>query len=263
MYTILICDDNASSLEVLHLTIDKEPQFKVVAQAYDGKAAIALIEKCRPDIIILDIVMPEYDGVYIVDYVRKSMEGYSPIIYILSALGTDSIVRALNELGIDFYSMKPVSMSVIVRNLNALIKRHGETETNSAPAEDREKITETVNRELFEDTIKYILLHLGIMPHRISSKCVLDALMIYTRDPETNSLLTKVLYPQIAEKQGLNNSSVEKNIRDAISLIQRNKTDMYNDIFSYSTKGNITNGEFLSVMSDYVSKSVKSGINSA
>jgi two-component system response regulator DegU len=58
---MLLCDDNANSLDGLRLALFKEPQFHVVAQAYDGKTAISLIEQHHPDIIILDIVMPEYD----------------------------------------------------------------------------------------------------------------------------------------------------------------------------------------------------------
>jgi len=257
MYTILICDDNIYWLEVLSLAIDKDPKFKIAAQAYDGKITLDLIEKFRPDIIILDIVMPVYDGVYIVNHIRKNMKEYVPIIYILSALGTGSIVKTLNELDIDFYSMKPVSVNVIMCNLNTLIKQRGNAEIFSAV--DGESAKEAVRQELLEYTVKNVLLKLGAMPHRTSSKCVTDALVLYTHKPESFSTLTKALYPQIGSKYGLSNSSVEKNIRSAISQIQRNKTEMYSEIFSYSTKERITNGEFISVMSDYISKIVKNG----
>jgi len=181
------------------------------------------------------------------------MKDYEPIIYILSGLGTDPIIRALNELGIAFYSMKPVSMSVIIQNLKILINQQN---PHAFFIEDNRKNAGGIKQEILEDETKDILLQLGIMPHRISSKCVMDALVMYMCSSDPIPVLTKVLYPQIAEKYGINNSSVEKNIRDAISLIQRNKTDMYNAIFSYSTKENITNGEFLSVMSAYISKNV-------
>jgi two-component system response regulator (stage 0 sporulation protein A) len=253
MHTIIICDDNANSLEGLSLTIEKEPQFKIVAQAYDGKTAISLIERHRPDIIILDIVMPEYDGVYIVNYIRKSMKKYVPIIYILSGLGTDSIIRAFNELGVDFYSMKPVSMSVVVRNLDALVRQRENEEINTA----RVPVEDGMKDDFLEDAVKNTLLHLGIMPHRISSKCITDALLLYICNAGSNPMLTKDIYPEIAKKYGLSNSSVEKNIRDTIAQIQKKKTEMYSEIFFYSTNLHITNGEFLSVMSDYICKCLK------
>jgi len=257
MYTILLCDDNANSLEGLSLAIDKEPQLRVVAQAYDGRTAIFLIEQHRPDIIILDIVMPEYDGVYIVDFIRKSMKEYDPMIYILSGLGTDPIIRELNELGIDFYSMKPVALSVIVQNVHKLIRQRDPRAFSLAPSEDSRKNAGVLKQELLENTIKNTLLRFGLLPHRTSSKCVLDALVLYTNSAASIPLLTKVLYPQIAIRYGLNSSSVEKNIRNAISQMKMNNTEAFNEIFSYSTKENITNGEFLSVMTDHINKRMK------
>ena len=225
MYTILICDDNLNWLESLNIAIDKDPKFKVVAQAYSGGTTLKLVEKFRPDIIILDIVMPEYDGVYIVNYIRKNMKGYSPIIYILSGLGTDPIVRTLNELYVDFYSMKPVAISIIMGNINMLIKNRDNLGIISAPAEENEGNKENMKAEILKDVIKNLLLRFGIMPHRISSKCVMSALVMYTNSHESFSTLTKGLYPQIAEEYGLSDLSVEKNIRNAISQIQRNKTE--------------------------------------
>ena len=95
------------------------------------------------------------------------------------------------------------------------------------------------------------------MPHRTSSKCILDALVLRMNSLDPNPLLTKVLYPQIALKYSLSNTSVEKNIRNAISQMQMNNTEIFNEIFSYSTKGRITNGEFISVMSDYINKRMR------
>ena len=256
MYTVLICDDNANWLEILSLAIDKDSKLKVVAQACDGETALELIERLRPDIIILDIVMPEYDGVYIVSHIRKHMNEYTPFIYILSGLGTDSIIKALNNLGIDFYSVKPVSTHVIMNNLNALIERHNHAEVTFEGSEEAKSIME---REILENVVKNLLLRFGVMPHRISSKCVMNALVLYAYSPESFPILTKVLYPQIAEEYGLSNSSVEKNIRSAISQIQKNNTEVYSEIFSYSTKGRITNGEFLSVMADYINNIVRNG----
>jgi two-component system response regulator (stage 0 sporulation protein A) len=260
MHTILLCDDNANSLEVLNLAFAKEPQFAVVAQAYDGKTALSLIEQHRPDIIILDVVMPEYDGVYIVNYIRSDMKEYDPLIYILSGLGTDPVIRTLNELGVDYYSMKPVPLSVIVQNLKTLLNQRGPCAFSPDPSEGSGKPAGGLMQKTLDDAIKTILLRFGLLPHRTSTKCVLDALVYYINSHEPNPLLTKVLYPQIAARHGLNHSSVEKNIRNAISQMQMNNTDAFNEIFSYSTRGRITNGEFLSIMSDYLKKHMEGSV---
>jgi len=252
MHTIVICDDNANSLEVLNLAIQREPQFEVVANAQDGRTAIAVIEQHRPDIIILDIVMPEYDGIYIATHVRQVMEGYVPIIYVLSGLGTDQVARTLNGLGIDFFSVKPVSMSVIIQNLNMLAEWQGFRVFLPDPADPGD-----IKQEALENKIRNILLRLGIIPYRVSSKCLKEALVMYACHSEAIPNLSKDLYPQIADKYGLSVSAVERNIRHAVLLARKNQTDMYDEIFSYPANGNITTGEFLAATSDYISRTTK------
>jgi len=251
MYTVIVCDDNTKWREELVEMIRKESQFEVVAQACNGRIAIELIEELRPEIIILDIVMPECDGVYIVNHIRKTIKGYDPFIYILSGLGTDSIIMELNELNVNFYSMKPVKADVIIRNLN-IVGGYRNIEKTSVSKGDK-----VVQEDTLEGVIKEVLLRLGMKPHLISSKCVIDSLVIYMNSPESEHGLTKILYPQIAEKYCIYNSSVEKNIRSAVSRMQRNKTELYCEIFAYHTIGRITNGEFLSVMAGYIRKIMK------
>jgi len=85
----------------------------------------------------------------------------------------------------------------------------------------------------------------------------MDALMLYLRSDKTFPMLTKDIYPTIAKKYGMSTSSVERNIRRAVGKMQQQKSDTYNEIFSYVTAQHITNGEFLSVMSDYIGKNIK------
>jgi len=235
---------------VLCLRLEKEPQFRVVAQAYDGRESIDLIEKFRPDIIILDIVMPEYDGVYIVSHVRKTMIEYTPIIYILSGLGVDPVIKELSELGVDFFGRKPVPMDVVMHTLTTLVKHRG----TASSADGGDKVAK---KQEFSGVIWNILLHLGMSPHLTSSKCVLEALFLYPRDCGSLTALSKSIYPRIGEKYSISASSVERNIRHAITIMQKKKTGLCTEIFSYSITGHISNGEFLSVLSEYIGKVTK------
>ena len=154
----MFCDDNAFWIELICLALENESQFKVVAQASNGRETIEQIEIHRPDIIILDIVMPEYDGVYIVSHVRKSMRGYSPIVYVLSGFGAYPVVKELSELGVDFFSMKPVAVEVIVSTIKTLVKYRDNPDQPDHSAEE-----ENARQDVLEAGIKDILLRLGIM----------------------------------------------------------------------------------------------------
>ncbi len=87
MYSVLIADDNKDWIDILDAKISQDPSFNIIAKAYDGKEAIKVVEAERPEIVILDIIMPEFDGAYIVNHIRSEMRGYDPVIYIISGIG--------------------------------------------------------------------------------------------------------------------------------------------------------------------------------
>lgn len=260
MYSVLICDDNQHWAKLLSTEIGKQPLYNVIGIAVDGKTAINQIELLHPDIIIIDIIMPEFDGAYIVDYIRNNIEGYNPLIYVISGIGTDTIIYVLNDLNIDFYSMKPVSIDVVIQNLNHAVNRRvkagivqSSADVSSLVYESQEEaLKPSVKLPPVTDIIRDTVFRLGMPPHRISTKCVIDALTYYITNPDSARALTKVLYPEIAKKYDISESSAEKNIRNAISGIYKNKTEMFDQIFMYSNNRKVTNGEFLSVVSDFI-----------
>lgn len=257
MYSVIIGDDNSAWLEALCLMIGKQPDLQVVATALDGKRLIELIETHLPDIIILDIVMPKYDGVYVVEHIRKNIKGYNPIIYIVSGIGTDTIIALLNELLIDFYSLKPVRMEVLMHNLRNIISKLEERKKAMpppAPAPSAGPARFPPHMDTTEYRIKTIVYQLGLVPHRKSTIYLIDALLFYIQNPDSNNMITKVLYPEVAKKSGVSGLSVEKNIRSAISKIQSNPTFMFHQIFTHGMDERITNSEFLYMIAEFISR---------
>ncbi len=244
MHTVFIGDDNTNWLNTLAARIAREPDLQLVAKAQDGRQALEFIERLRPDIVILDIVMPEYDGVHIVSHIRNQMENYDPLIYILSGIGTDTYIKALNEMYVDYYSLKPIALESLIQNLKMTLEGRDPNKAAKPSSHSYEDDP--------EESVKAFLRELGMPPHRLSTQCTTDALMFYLHNPSYDRILTKILYPEIAQKYKLNNSSVERNIRTAIAQIQKNNTGLYQSLFSYKNNAKITNGEFLSVASDYL-----------
>lgn len=244
MYTVLLADDDKDFINVLSDNVSKELDYKIVATAYDGKSTLEKIETLRPDILILDIIMPESDGIYIVNYIRTRINGYTPVIYLLSGLFSNRILQMLNRLDVDYVSMKPVPFDVIIHNLNTLVDKH-EPIHLSTPYQPSAEDTVT-------DAVKKLSIQLGAMPHHLSSKCMMDALVYNMEHPTSAHPLTKGLYPEIAKQLNLTGSAVERNIRNAIACIQKARTPLFLKIFSYSENKRITNGEFLAVMTEYL-----------
>lgn len=240
MYTIMIADDNTDWLDIVCQAVSQDPAFEIVASATDGVQAIEQIDKHRPDIIVLDIIMPKADGIFIVNHIR-AMRDYSPMIYMLTGIGTDSIIKILNELGIAFYSMKPISVELILRNLHKLI--------------DVQVASKRQDRDASEEKILSTLYKLGLPPSSRNTHYIKFAIMLYLEKLDDPYALTKVIYPQIAKKYSVTPASVERSMRYSISKLQDCKTELYKQIFELSSSYSNTNREFFAFVAEYISNS--------
>jgi len=116
--TILVVDDEKNIVQLARLYLDKEG-YRVEA-AYDGAQALEKAKAVRPDLVILDIMMPELDGLSVCRELRKNSN--VPII-ILTARG-DDVDRIVGlELGADDYVTKPFNPRELVARVKAVLRR--------------------------------------------------------------------------------------------------------------------------------------------
>ncbi len=241
MKSVLIADDNSTWLNILEDGLNREEDYFVIGKSPDGKTAIEMIEKLKPDILLLDIIMPEYDGVYIVNHIHQNMKGYRPYIYILSGIGTDTIIKILNDLDIDFYSMKPISIDTIINNIKKITEAQRQEEKTKNTSENRMNANSQI---LLINKVKETMKTLGLSPHLFSTKCTVQAVINYINKKEEALSLTKILYPEIAAMLGVSGSSVEKNIRTAIIQIHNINSELYNGLFPNCQKKKCLTGNF-------------------
>lgn len=124
---ILLVDDDPQIRDVLRITLT-QAGFDVT-EAADGAAAIAATHRAMPDLIVLDIGMPELDGLEVCRRLRKSSS--VPILF-LTAQG-DEIDRVVGfEIGGDDYVAKPFSPRELVARIRAILKRSGAAQVDSA-----------------------------------------------------------------------------------------------------------------------------------
>ena len=137
-FKILLVDDEEDILEFISYNLEKEG-YKVYT-AKNGVDAIKVAEKKTPHLIILDVMMPEMDGIAACEEIRKIPSLKNTIIAFLTARGEDYSQIAGFEAGADDYITKPVRPKVLVSRVKALLKRTGEA-TEQPVVQDTNTVT--------------------------------------------------------------------------------------------------------------------------
>ena len=152
-YKILIVDDEPDILEFINYNLTREG-FNVY-QASSGKEAIETAKQQIPDLILLDIMLPEMDGIETCEEIRKIPSLYRTTIAFLTARGEDYSQIAGFEAGGDDYVTKPIKPKVLISRIKALLKR------SHAPAPDYKEKKGSISGEIYMDRDRFIVVKKG------------------------------------------------------------------------------------------------------
>lgn len=134
-YKILLVDDEPDILEFLSFNLKKEG-FQIYT-SNNGRDALKIANEIKPHIIILDVMMPDMDGIETCREIRNNENLKNVLITFLTARGEDYSQIAGFDAGADDYITKPIKPRVLVSRVNALLRRYQETELSN---EDAQKI---------------------------------------------------------------------------------------------------------------------------
>jgi two-component system alkaline phosphatase synthesis response regulator PhoP len=142
---ILLVDDEQDILEIVGYNLSQEG-YKILTAA-NGKEAITKAKKELPHLIIMDVMMPEMDGIEAVENIRRIPELSEVIITFLTARAEDYSQVAGFDVGADDYITKPIKPKVLVSKVKALLRRLKEDEQ---PADTIAIGTMEINREEYK-----------------------------------------------------------------------------------------------------------------
>ena len=152
---ILLVDDEQDILEIVGYNLSQEG-YKIVT-ASNGKEAIAVAKKELPQLIIMDVMMPEMDGMEACENIRKLPELSNVIIAFLTARSEDYSQVAGFDAGADDYIPKPIKPKLLVRKVKALLRR---LKNDALSSETLNVGGIEINREeykIFKDSIEIVL----------------------------------------------------------------------------------------------------------
>ncbi len=120
--TILIVDDDADWVQMISKRL-RVNGYQIEA-AFDSVQAVSQAIKIKPDLILLDILMPAGGGIGVLENLRANVNTFNTPVIALTALGDKQTVEAMVELGVSGYFVKPTDMSKLLEKIeDVLIKK--------------------------------------------------------------------------------------------------------------------------------------------
>jgi len=117
---IMVADDNYDFCTSVQEYIEVEEDLEFLGFVCSGDQVISEVKSKRPDVLLLDLVMPNRDGMEILEEMHNSKEE-RPKIIVMSAFGQDSFVSQANSLGVDYYLVKPFSLATLVKRIRQIL----------------------------------------------------------------------------------------------------------------------------------------------
>jgi len=249
---IVIADDNADISNLLREYLGSDAELDIVGVAKNGVETLAIVNSEKPDVLLLDIIMPELDGLGVLESLKNIPE--KPIIIVYSAISHDKVTNTAITLGADYYMVKGIDLKHLKKRIKSYFMETKdlpdsmEISGNSGYTQNGEEKTDLATE------LSGILQEAGILPHIKGYSYLREAITEVIDNVDLLSAVTKELYPNIAGKFNTTSSRVERAIRHSIEVSwNRGLLDNLNNIHGYSVnfeKGKPTNSEFIALISD-------------
>lgn len=255
--SVLIADDNKMFSDGIASYLRCQEEFEVVGCAYDGEEALGMIIETKPDIVLLDIIMPKRDGLSVLKRLQDIKLDKSPAVIAVSVAESNWITESAQRLGAKYFLLKPQSNEAIADTLRAFANVPKAVKKAAFEAD----LVNSQKPVDLEALVTSFIHELGVPAHIKGYQYIRTAIMMVVDNMELLNYITKQLYPAIAKKYSTTSSRVERAIRHSIEVAwSRGKPETMDKIFGYTIdngKGKPTNSEFIAMVADRIRLQLK------
>ncbi len=251
---VLIGDDNREFCDLLRTYVEGQPDLELVGIAFNGAEVLEALSNTKPDVLILDIIMPHLDGIGVLEKLKVMTTVARPKIIVLTAFGQENITQKVLEMGADYYVLKPFSLEVLGTRVRQLAT-DGLLSTTVSP--QIPLITDplgALRSRSLDSEVTGIMREIGIPAHIKGFRYLREAILMVVGRIELLGQVTRELYPTIARTHETTSSRVERAIRHAIEIAwSRGNTETINALFGHTVdrdRGKPTNSEFIALVAD-------------
>ena len=244
---VMIADCNTEFRTMLIDRLASEKEIEVVGYVTDGQAAVKMAAETKPDIIIVDLVLPPLDGLYAIRDIQALSQDNNPSIYVLSKFSSQETIAEAVNLGVSYFMIKPFDINALIARI---LRRRG-SELSADGTTPSYAAHSDVDIEI---RVTNIIHEIGVPAHIKGYQYLRDAIIMTVNDMDVINAITKVLYPSVAKRYQTTSSRVERAIRHAIEVAwDRGDLETLQSFFGYTisnTNGKPTNSEFISMIAD-------------
>ena len=269
---VLIADDNLdlSFVTKEHLEINK--QIEVVGIAKDGIEAIELTKTLKPDVLILDIIMPNLDGIGTLEQLQ--LENINVKTIVLSAMLSynkqEKLYDTLLSLGASYIMTKPFDVNSLINRILEMSNNIDSTESNIInnihdTHKNNDYFTNNINKHVFNSSTIFKeesleskitnIMHLVGIPAKLKGyQYIRESVIISINNGNISNKITKDIYPEVAKKFNTTPTRVERAIRHALEISWKNDRGsisnlLFGNPFMFQEK-RPTNSEFIASIAD-------------
>lgn len=237
---VLMIDDNEYIVNKVKQYFSKHEVIDLVLTAVNGKEGLDLIinEKDKYDLILMDLIMPEIDGIALLEKMKE--KNIQKHVIILTSYKKEYTVKAVSEYNIDYYMLKPFNLESLEKRILEIMNVK-ERKVSDKEMDLRIKISDMLHT-------------LGVPSHIRGYQYIRDGIVMMYEEPDMLKGITKEIYPELALKYNTTTSRVERAIRHAIEVSwSRGDYQLMDKYFGNSIdydKSKPTNAEFIITLTD-------------
>lgn len=252
---VAIVNHDKGAIRKIEQCLMGEEQVRVVGSTQDGLEAIDLIQERKPEIVILDLIMPGIDGVGIIERVQSFGGKDAHPKYIVGMMKGQEMMFKLAASGQAVVAVgQRYNDSELKNALHILSDRRCMAAYKNGMK--NAAITVTQPEEKLELIVTDIIHDIGVPAHIKGYQYLRSAILMAVADIDILNSITKQLYPEIAQMYNTTPSRVERAIRHAIEVAWgRGHMDTIDELFGYTIhagKGKPTNSEFIALIADKI-----------
>ncbi|MDD3243422.1 MAG: sporulation transcription factor Spo0A [Eubacteriales bacterium] len=230
-----LADDNIQVVDMLSDVLMLEGDFEIVGRAYDGRAALEGVARTRPELLLLDLIMPQTDGFGVLE----ALEEPRPRVAVFSALGRDDMTMRALELGADAYFIKPFDFALLKARLLHLMGQTAETQPQTR----------------WEGSVAQALHAMGMPPHIKGYRYFQTAIAMVLKEGGVVRGMGRI-YEAVAQEYDTTPNRAERMMRHAVECAwDRSSAKCIEEYFGYTVdadKGKPSNSEFIAMLADRI-----------